>query len=144
MEHRVFVYGTLLQGEVNHHLLDNARRCGPHRTEPRFTLYALGTYPGVVDGGSTAVVGEVYEVNDAQLLRLDRLEDYPRLYDRRLIATPYGRAWLYLYRGRVRDRHAIHGGDWRRHARRRAGGKGDARSGDGAPRSRRRRFSLYG
>jgi gamma-glutamylcyclotransferase (GGCT)/AIG2-like uncharacterized protein YtfP len=146
MEHRVFVYGTLLRGEVNHHLLEGARCCGPHRTEPRFTLFALGAYPGVVDGGNTAVVGEVYVVNEIQLLRLDRLEDYPRLYDRRLIATPYGRAWLYLYRGRVRDRHAIRGGDWRCHARRRARGPGDARrrDDDGGGRSRRRRFSLYG
>lgn len=46
-------------------------------------------------------------------MRLDRLEDYPRLYDRVLIPTPYGRAWVYLYRGPKADRALIGSGDWR-------------------------------
>jgi gamma-glutamylcyclotransferase (GGCT)/AIG2-like uncharacterized protein YtfP len=117
MEHRVFVYGTLLRGEVNHHLLRTARFLGPHRTEPRFTLLVLGAYPGLVDGGETAVFGEVYGVDAAGLRRLDQLEDYPRLYDRRVIATPHGRAWVYLYRGPRRDRMRLADGDWRRHSR---------------------------
>jgi gamma-glutamylaminecyclotransferase len=115
MEHRVFVYGTLLRGEVNHHLLHDARLLGAHRTEPRFTLLVLGAYPGLVDGGDTAVSGEVYAVDAAGLKRLDRLEDYPRLYDRKLIATEHGSAWVYLYRGRRRDRARLADGDWRRY-----------------------------
>jgi len=99
MEHRVFVYGTLLRGEVNHHLLTAARFLGEHRTEPRFTLLVLGAYPGLVARGDTAVQGEVYAVDAAGLRRLDQLEDYPRLYDRRLIPTDHGSAWVYLYRG---------------------------------------------
>jgi gamma-glutamylcyclotransferase (GGCT)/AIG2-like uncharacterized protein YtfP len=117
MHHRVFVYGTLLRGQVNHGLLARAqfgaRFLGSHRTEPRFTLFLLGAYPGLVAGGSTAVLGEVYRVNDAGLRALDRLEDFPRLYDRTLVQTPYGRAWVYLYRGGVGDRPVIASGDWR-------------------------------
>jgi gamma-glutamylcyclotransferase (GGCT)/AIG2-like uncharacterized protein YtfP len=113
MEHRVFVYGTLLRGEVNHHLLHGARFLGEHRTEPRFTLLALGAYPGLVAGGDTPVFGEVYAVDAAGLLRLDQLEDYPRLYDRRLIPTTHGSAWVYLYRGGRRDRQRLADGDWR-------------------------------
>jgi len=113
MHHLVFVYGTLLRGQVNHRLLSGARLLGPHRTEPCFTLYDLGAYPGVARGGRTAVAGEVYEVDQAGLLRLDRLEDYPRLYNRILIPCPYGRAWIYLYRGRLGDRPVIRSGDWR-------------------------------
>ena len=116
MHHRVFVYGTLLRGEVNHDLLDGAPLLGEHRTEPRFTLLLLGAYPGLIGGGRTAVFGEVYRVDEAGLLRLDRLEDYPRLYDRGQIPTPYGRAWVYLYRGRIRNRPVIGSGDWRLHA----------------------------
>lgn len=117
MRHRLFVYGTLLRGEVNHCLLGDASCLGPHRTEPRFTLLLLGAYPGLISGGRTAVHGEVYALDDAGLLRLDRLEDYPRLYDRGQIPTPYGRAWVYLYRGRIRDRSVISSGDWRSHSR---------------------------
>lgn len=113
MRHLVFVYGTLLRGEVNHGLLADAEHMGPHRTGPCFTLFSLGAYPGVSRGGRTAVHGEVYRVDDAGLARLDRLEDYPRLYDRTLIPTPHGRAWIYLYRGRVRGRRVIRSGDWR-------------------------------
>lgn len=113
MRHRVFVYGTLLSGGVNHRLLAGAELLGPHRTEPCFTLFRLGAYPGLARGGSSAVAGEVYRVDAAGLVRLDRLEEYPRLYDRVLIPTAYGRAWVYLYRGPIGDRPVIHSGDWR-------------------------------
>ncbi|ESQ16560.1 MAG TPA: gamma-glutamylcyclotransferase [Chromatiaceae bacterium] len=113
MEHRVFVYGTLLRGEANHGLLAKARFLGAHQTKPCFRMLLLGAYPGLVAGGSTAIAGEVYSINQAILSVLDRLEDYPRLYDRRLIPTPYGPAWLYLYRGKAKDRPTISSGNWR-------------------------------
>ena len=113
MRHRVFVYGTLLSGEVNHDLLKDAARLGPHRTQPCYSLYLVGAYPGLVRGGATAVQGEVYEVDSSGLRRLDRLEDYPLLYDRELIPTPHGRAWVYIYRGDVGGRLLIASGDWR-------------------------------
>lgn len=113
MRHLVFVYGTLLAGEANHHLLAGAELLGPHRTEPCFTMLALGAYPGVVRGGSTALAGEIYRINDKSLERLDLLEDYPRLYDRTRIPSSYGRAWIYLFRGRISGRAVIRSGDWR-------------------------------
>jgi len=113
MHHRVFVYGTLLRGEVNHQRLAGAELLGDCRTEPCFTLFNLGAYPGLGRGGRTAVAGEVYRVDGAGLKFLDRLEDYPRLYDRQLIPTPFGRAWVYLYRGDLSDRPVIRRGDWR-------------------------------
>lgn len=114
MRHLVFVYGTLLRGEVNHRLLEGAEWVGEHRTEPRFTLLRLGAYPGLITTGRTAVFGELYRVDHAGLRALDALEDYPRLYGRCLIATRFGRAWTYVYRGSVRDRPLIPSGDWRR------------------------------
>jgi len=113
LDHQVFVYGTLLRGEVNHHLLDNCAWLGLHRTAPCFTLLRVGAYPGAVRGGGSAILGEVFRIDTAGLGRLDRLEEYPRLYDRQLIATPYGRAWIYLYRGRRGHRQVITGGNWR-------------------------------
>lgn len=113
MHHRVFVYGTLLRGEVNHPLLAGADLLGPHRTAAAFTLYDLGTYPGLVRGGVTAVRGEVYRVDGATLRRLDALEEYPHLYGRLLIATPHGGTWVYHYRGVVQGFPVIASGDWR-------------------------------
>lgn len=113
MRQRVFVYGTLLRGEVNHGLLAVARFLGDCRTRPCYTLFLLGAYPGLIKGGRDRIAGEVYEVDSACLRRLDRLEDYPRLYDRQPIQTPYGRAWIYVYRGHLEGRTVIRGGDWR-------------------------------
>ena len=113
MNHQVFVYGTLLTGEVNHHLLAGTELRGTHRTEPCFTMFALGAYPGVARGGCAAVCGEIYRIGTKALERLDRLEDYPRLYDRALIPSRFGRAWIYLYRGRINGQRVIRSGDWR-------------------------------
>lgn len=112
MAHRVFVYGTLRQGQANHHLLVGAELLGPHCTEPCFSLYHLGAYPGLTRGGFTSVLGEVYRVKASALRQLDRLEDYPRLYSRILVPSPWGAAWLYCYRGSVQDRPLIRSGDW--------------------------------
>jgi gamma-glutamylcyclotransferase (GGCT)/AIG2-like uncharacterized protein YtfP len=108
----VFVYGTLRKGEVNHHLLSDADYCGLHLTRPRYRMLHLGTYPGVVAGGSTAIEGEIYRVGTKGLVKLDRLEAYPRLYTRNLIPTDWGRAWIYLYRGSRDCRSLIPSGIW--------------------------------
>jgi gamma-glutamylcyclotransferase (GGCT)/AIG2-like uncharacterized protein YtfP len=109
----VFVYGTLRRNEVNHYLLAEARYCGTFVTPPYYRMVDLGAYPGVVKNGGTAIEGEVYEVSIQQMLGLDRLEGYPHAYGRELIATPWGKAWIYLYRGNLKDRAVIPTGVWR-------------------------------
>lgn len=111
---RVFVYGTLRRGCRNHHLLRRARYLGRHRTPPAYTLFDTGPYPAVVTGGRTRVVGEVYAVDGRTFRALDRLEDYPRSYTRRRIDTPYGPAWIYLWRLRIDPDWPALAGDWRR------------------------------
>ncbi|MNS49465.1 Gamma-glutamylcyclotransferase family protein YtfP [compost metagenome] len=114
MAHRVFVYGTLLEGEPNHHVLAGARFLGPARTLPAFELVSLGPYPAMVPGGRTAVVGEVYEVSDAGLARLDWLEGYPELYGRQAIELEGGtRAIAYVQRpAQAEGMPRIPSGDW--------------------------------
>lgn len=115
---RIFVYGTLLAGEANHGELRGARRCGAGRTAARYTLYDLGGYPGLVAGGTTAIVGEIYDVDAATLARLDLLEEHPTLYVRAPIAlADGGDAETYLYpRARVGEAPPIASGDWKRRA----------------------------
>ena len=84
--HYVFVYGTLKRGQHNHRLLaGRARYVATVQTAPAFTMRSLGGFPGVVRGGSTAISGEIYMVDDATLEDLDRLEGHPDFYERQKI-----------------------------------------------------------
>ncbi len=72
--HRLFVYGTLRRGASAHRLLAGARHVGPARTAPAYTLVAFDWYPGLVPGGETSVIGELYDVPPADLAALDAYE----------------------------------------------------------------------
>jgi len=87
---RVFVYGTLLAGERNHYHIERARLIAEARTQPAFTLYDFGPYPGMVARGNSAVVGEVYEVDEPMLAAMDRLEGHPSFYQRTTIRLENG------------------------------------------------------
>jgi gamma-glutamylcyclotransferase (GGCT)/AIG2-like uncharacterized protein YtfP len=108
----VFVYGTLRRGEANHQWLGDAPFLGQHRTPPRYTLLDLGPYPAAVAKGNTAILGELYALDDVLLARLDQLEDYPREYTRARIPACQGSAWMYLYRRFPPAATIIPGGDW--------------------------------
>lgn len=107
---RVFVYGSLKRGFSNHVLLRRADYLGEHVTESRYTMYDLGPYPAVSVGGRTPISGEVFTVDKLTLLALDRLEEYPRVYDRVRIATPFGPAWMYVMPASTYPR--VAGGCW--------------------------------
>ena len=84
---RVFVYGTLKRGGGNHGYLAGQRFVGVARTEPRFRLYDLSGYPGMVAAApgepGNAIEGEVWEVDAAGLAGLDELEGIDEgLYER--------------------------------------------------------------
>jgi gamma-glutamylcyclotransferase (GGCT)/AIG2-like uncharacterized protein YtfP len=118
---RVFVYGTLLRGLRNHHLLAGATFAGPARTERRYTLYDMGGYPALVEGGATSVTGEIWEVDEATLAALDRLEQHPTWYERRplhLIGHIAVEGYL-MPRTAVAGRPRVASGDWRAHQSRR-------------------------
>lgn len=100
---RVFVYGTLKRGHGNHLLLCASRFLGKCHTPPAYSLHDLGFFPGLVRDGHMPIPGEVFEVDHDTLAALDVLEGYPRFYDRELIDTPYGAAWVYVYMGSVDD-----------------------------------------
>jgi gamma-glutamylcyclotransferase (GGCT)/AIG2-like uncharacterized protein YtfP len=110
--HRVFVYGTLRRGESHAQLMQGARFLGSHITDPRYTLCDMSEYPAAVSWGATAIHGEVYEVDNALLRRLDEYEEFPEVYNRRLIHTPYGGAWIYLMLAPPAVACVIAHGDW--------------------------------
>ena len=116
---RVFVYGSLLRGEPNHGLLVAARFIGRAHTRPMFALHDLGAFPGVVSNGTTAIAGEIYEVDGLTLERLDRLEGHPHLYRREVVelVTDEGNelAYIYVYVASLGRARPISSGDWREH-----------------------------
>lgn len=125
MNTRVFVYGTLLRDEPNHYILERACFVREARTPAVFTLRDLGAFPALLADGSTAVLGEVYEVDAATLARLDRLEGHPRFYQRTPIALDDGEpveAYV-MAPERAWSERIITNGDWRRREASRTGGE---------------------
>lgn len=83
----------------------------------RGQLLDLGRYPGLIEGAGR-VRGEIYHLDDPELLPiLDREEGY-NFVRRRAIVTLGGgrrvRAWLYRYRGPRERAIPIPDGDYRR------------------------------
>lgn len=99
MSHRVFVYGTLKQGHGNNRLLRTSTLIGRCLVKVPFSFVSLGGFPGLVrtnpPPASRDVGGEVWEVDDVTLGRLDMLEGHPDFYERLQIETPFGTAWTY-------------------------------------------------
>ena len=97
----VFAYGTLMRGYERHRLLEpSCTFLGSGRVRGR--LVKLRGYPGLVEGRGS-VLGEVYRLDDPELLPvLDREEGYN--FERRRITVTLtrgrrARAWVYRYRG---------------------------------------------
>lgn len=111
----LFVYGSLLRGEESHFLLDAARFVASARTAPRYTLVSLGPYPALLEGGETAVLGELYEVTGGLVGELDEFEGHPDFYERKVIEIEGGaRVDAYvLPAARAMDRPRVASGDWR-------------------------------
>lgn len=112
----VFVYGTLMMGEPNNHLLDDSAFLMGDETYPDYTMLDLGYFPGVVTGGTTTIKGEVYQVDADTLERLDQLESHPIFYRRTNIMLKSGRdASIYLLQKKYQDAlyPCIPTGNWR-------------------------------
>ena len=88
---KLFVYGTLRSGYGNYRLLRGCRCLGTLRTVPGYRLYHYGI-PYVVPSprSSASVEGEVYEVNEAALARIDDLEGHPIFYERKPVKLSDG------------------------------------------------------
>ena len=80
-EHGIFVYGTLMQGEVAAYMLEGCTYAGKYVLKD-YAMYNLGSFPGIKAVKGESVCGEVYFVNDEVLAKLDHYEGEGALYKR--------------------------------------------------------------
>ncbi|XP_060536574.1 flap endonuclease 1 isoform X2 [Cylas formicarius] len=117
--HKVFVYGTLKRGEPNH---ESFSKSGSYykflynaKTSDKFPLIIATKYniPFLLyrPGEGCQVKGEVYEVDDSVLKKLDILEDHPNYYVRGLYDVQNldaereftEKAWIYVIKNFKED-----------------------------------------
>ena len=107
-KHMIFVYGTLKRGFGNNRLLSGSKFVGEARTEGKFALYESGIPFVIEDEQVSQVSGEVYEVDEKTLSRLDRLEGHPNWYCRKMVNISVNnkdpgelekmiKAWIYFF-----------------------------------------------
>jgi len=71
----VFVYGTLMRGYPNHHLLSNSHYLGRARSRCKFVLLTDGIIPYLSRKAEAChVSGELYDVHELDLVAMDALE----------------------------------------------------------------------
>lgn len=93
---KVFVYGTLKRGHRNHYLLENSKFIGAGQTRRLFRMFDCGfpvlrTYSDRPSPYNAKVRGEVYEVDEQTLRRLDQLESEGRMYHRQWVRVQFGK-----------------------------------------------------
>jgi gamma-glutamylaminecyclotransferase len=105
MKTAIFVYGTLQRGQRNHKALRGQQFLGAAQTLPRYRLYNCGQYPGLVDDPQSgiSIQGEVWEVSDDVLCKIDDYEGVPTLYSRRpvLLQNRDPTVEAYFYNGDI-------------------------------------------
>ena len=139
-KHLVFVYGTLRRGGARAmpEVFPGAKFVG--RASVRGRLYDLGAYPCLrLDDSDSRVTGEVYEVDDEILDRMDGIEaadDYRRRRVEVSLDAGGSACWVY-----APEREAefysqyplVASGDWIEHAETKADRPAGARPDESAP-----------
>ena len=120
--HLVFVYGSLRRGNVGAMSVRFPEATYVAEGKVCGRLYDLGAYPGLLlDGSAPMVTGEVYEVDDDTLDRLDEFE-LTSDYSRKQVEVEHGsermECWIYVPEAEVLTGcELIASGDWIEHMR---------------------------
>ena len=124
VEH-LFVYGTLMQGEVRSSTMAQHTQGEILEATAQGSLYTLGAYPGMLPTPEGRVKGELHRLNDVffGLQSLDRVEGFygfsavDSLFKRTLIEVNVGGntvwAWTYVYGSDIDEGQRITSGDWK-------------------------------
>lgn len=110
----VAVYGSLRKGMGNHRLIE--REEGTLLSTERikgWEMYSYGGFPFIrpAENPEDEITIEVYAMPVTAMQPLDRLEGYPSFYDRKLVDTSKGKAWIYFIDQKGNDARVTNG-DW--------------------------------
>lgn len=107
---KVFVYGTLMSGQSAAGKLSGCPCLGVFRLAD-YAMYDLGAYPGIKMCQGENVIGELYEVDDEAINRLDMYECEGSLYTRTEVMVSREEEELdtlvYVYNGDVGERKPV-------------------------------------
>lgn len=89
----VFVYGTLKKDCCNHHIIERSTEFKfPAETTTMYPMYKSSSYFPYLEnqkGYGNIIQGEVYEVSDEFLIKMDIFEGVPTLYKRGKIEVQF-------------------------------------------------------
>ena len=114
---KLIVYGTLMSGERNHRFCRNAVNITPCTITG--TLYDTGYgFPAFVPKGENTVAAELIEIPFEDWEAVDRLEGYPRLYDRLMFPAKFTdgtdtTGWVYVMHNLPEMAQVIERGSWK-------------------------------
>lgn len=101
----VAVYGSLKKGYSNHPLLSSSKLLFAQWVQG-FTMSSLSAFPACHEADTDKEVWvEVYEVTPEVFTRLDQLEGYPRMYNRKQLllgdngTENFCNPWIYYMEG---------------------------------------------
>ncbi len=71
----LFVYGTLMRGEVNHNVIEGCRFISEATTFKGYSMFDLGEIPIITDDAEVSQIkGELFRVTEDTLREIDDLE----------------------------------------------------------------------
>jgi len=122
---KIFVYGTLMHGELRHSTLMESSIGEGQPASARGTILDLGDYPGMIAGDEGVIHGEVYQIDQVYptLQTLDSIEGFygynsnHSLFTRTIVQidTEQGPewAWTYVYNKEAGEEYqTIGSGNW--------------------------------
>ena len=107
------MYGTLMQGERASSMLKSGVYKGEYMLDG-YATYDLGPFPAVKEEKGGKVIGELYEIPDILIERLDAYESEGSLYKRASVSVKKGEiqeddVYVYVYLGTVNGSRCING-----------------------------------
>jgi gamma-glutamylcyclotransferase (GGCT)/AIG2-like uncharacterized protein YtfP len=114
---KLIVYGTLMSGERNHKFCKNALSIEPCTVTG--TLYDTGCgFPAFQPEGENTIHTELIEIPLRDWFTIDRLEGYPKLYDRQLFTCTLAdgttdSGWIYIMHTLPTAASVIESGSWK-------------------------------
>lgn len=98
VSNKLFVYGTLKEGFPLNHCMAGAKYLGPAITKKaKFAIDTVNEmYPGIIIG-RYRIKGDLYEINENIIERLDVVEGVPELFEKATIRIKDHKDPVYVY-----------------------------------------------